>query len=235
MVDVSVVLGLWSVTISRAVRFGLPLEKTTRILLSRTHLRIVVRCPDFDRTQISSPVTSHQAKSRLFCLQLVIDVAFGHDFMQSLTVGMGQSISSFLLVAGDSWNQMYSDSGVLFPKEGVFTEWIYGWASAHKMSANMLAACMGCGRSPKAIGIDAVYASVSRSTLDSHGKENLFSVCILRCLFALDSNGLNCDRLVGLLICSSFCRIVQRHTRQQNAVPGCRNGFRLRIVVRNAR
>jgi len=180
-------------------------------------------------------VTSHQAKSRLFCLQLIIDVAFGHDFMRSLTVGMGQSMSSFLLVVGDSWDRMYGDSGVVFPKEGVFTEWIYGWASAHKMSANMLTACVGCGLAPKAVAIDAVYASVSRSTLDSHGKENLFSVCILRCLFGLDSNRLNCDRFMGLLICSSFCRIVQRHTRQQNAGPGCRNGFRLRIDVRSAR
>ena len=140
--------------------------------------------------------------------------------MRSLTVGMGQSMSSFLLVVGDSWDRMYGDSGVVFPKEGVFTEWIYGWASAHKMSANMLTACVGCGLAPKAVAIDAVYASVSRSTLDSHGKENLFSVCILRCLFGLDSNRLNCDRFMGLLICSSFCRIVQRHTRQQNAGPG---------------
>ena len=120
------------------------------------------------------------AASVTFCivaLQLIIDVGFGHEYHRSLTLGSGDSIGSFMLVRGDNWNKLFDTCGVMFPKEKVFTEWLYGWMSAHDMSDRMLTPCDGCkGEEPEAVALDAVYVSVARSTLLKN--DSLFSVCI---------------------------------------------------------
>jgi hypothetical protein len=115
-------------------------------------------------------------KSAYFDLQLVIDAAFGWLFFKKVTAGHGDSVSSFLASNGKNWDVCNANSGVQFPKERVFTEWLWGWMSANDLSADLRKQCPACGGSCKAIGIDACYVAVSRSTLSG---KNLFSVCIV--------------------------------------------------------
>ena len=58
-----------------------------------------------------------------------------------------------------------------------FTEWCFGWMSAHEMSSNMLTQCPVCKDSPDEIGIDCIYVGCSRSKLKD--RSDLFSVSSL--------------------------------------------------------
>jgi hypothetical protein len=110
-------------------------------------------------------------------VQLVIDAAFGWLYYDSITEGYGESISSFLYTWTRNWNHTHPFCGFVFPKEKVITEWMWGWMSANDISKNLLQQCPGCKPGEcKAVGIDACYVAVARSTLS--GKQ-LFSVCVL--------------------------------------------------------
>jgi len=98
-------------------------------------------------------------------LQLVIDAAFGWIFYKRVCDGHGDSVSGFLSSTGANWNVCNSNSGVIFPKEKVFAEWLWGWLSANDISANPIQQCPICKDKCKAVGIDAVYVAVARSTL----------------------------------------------------------------------
>ena len=112
-----------------------------------------------------------------FIAQLVIDAAFGWLYYDSITEGHGESVSSFLHTWTRNWNHTHPFCGFVFPKEKVFTEWLWGWMSANDISKNLLQQCPGCKPGEcKAVGIDACYVAVARSTLS--GKQ-LFSVCVL--------------------------------------------------------
>ena len=70
----------------------------------------------------------------LSVLQLVIDAAFGWIFYKRVCDGHGDSVSGFLSSTGVNWNVCNSNSGVIFPKEKVFAEWLWGWLSANDIS-----------------------------------------------------------------------------------------------------
>lgn len=114
-------------------------------------------------------------------VQLVIDATFGLLYYDSITEGHGESISSFVYTWTRNWNHTHPFCGFVFPKEKVFTEWLWGWMSANDISKNLLQQCPGCKPGEcKAVGIDACYVAVARSTLS--GKQ-LFSVCVLLICF----------------------------------------------------
>lgn len=133
--------------------------------------------------------------------QLIIDAAFGWLYYDSITEGHGESISSFLYTWTRNWNHTHPFCGFVFPKEKVLTEWLWGWMSANDISKHLLQQCPGCKPGEcKAVGIDACYVAVARSTLS--GKQ-LFSVCVL----LLCSVSIQCT-------CASH-DVIRRHARRR--------------------